>query len=137
MSGYFGRISAMSVMNDYQEYLDDFLTENKENRPNLWLEHIAQSQQIYFQQDVESQLLFDGSTSWCKNEELIDDWLGLTVLEAEQRGPALKNRLVGDAELYKALLDREFLRAADGVKYLRDTLKPHFIKGAQSVFWRL
>ena len=35
------------------------------------------------------------------------------------------------------LLDRESLRAADGVKYFRDTLKPHFIKGAQSVFlWR-
>ena len=53
--------------------------------------------------------LFDGSTSWCKYEELIDDWLDLTVLEAEERGPALKNRLVGDAELYKGLLNRESL----------------------------
>ena len=42
--------------------------------------------------------LFDGSTSWCKYEELIDDWLDLAVLDAEKRGPALKNRLVGDAE---------------------------------------
>ena len=33
----------------------------------------------------------------------------------------------------KGLLDRESLRAADGVKYFRDTLRPHFIKGAQSV----
>ena len=53
--------------------------------------------------------LFDGSTSWCKYEELIDDWLDLTVLEPEERGPALKNRLVGDAELYKGLLNRESL----------------------------
>ena len=45
--------------------------------------------------------LFDGSTSWFKYEELIDDWLELTVLEADERGPALKSRLVGDAELYK------------------------------------
>ena len=32
--------------------------------------------------------LFDGSTSWFKNEELIDDWLDLVVLEAGKRGPA-------------------------------------------------
>ena len=44
--------------------------------------------------------LFDGSTSWFKDEELIDDWLDLTVLEAEKRGPALKNRLAGDAEMH-------------------------------------
>ena len=67
--------------------------------------------------------LFDGSTSWFKCEELIDDWLDLTVLEVEKRGPALKTR--------------KPLRAADGVKYFRDTLRPHFIKGAQSVIlWR-
>ena len=61
--------------------------------------------------------LFDGSTSWFKYEELIEDWLGLTVLEETKGGPALKNRLNGDAELHKALLHRESLRAADGVKY--------------------
>ena len=43
--------------------------------------------------------------------------------EAEKRGPALKNRLVGDGELYKGLLNRESLRAADGVKYFRDTFR--------------
>ena len=56
------------------------------------------------------------------------------MLEAEERGPALKNRLVGE---YQGLLDREPLKAADGVKHFRDTLRPHFIKGAQSVsLWR-
>ena len=43
------------------------------------------------------------------------------MLEAK-RGLALKNRLVGDAELYKGLLNRESLRAADGVKCFRGTL---------------
>ena len=31
-------------------------------------------------------------TSWLKYEELIDDWLDLTVLEAGKRGPALKKQ---------------------------------------------
>ena len=78
--------------------------------------------------------LFDGSTSWFKYEELIDGWLDLTQLEAGKRRPALKNRLVGDATVYKGLADGESLRAEDGVKYFQDTLGPHFIKGAQSVF---
>ena len=48
--------------------------------------------------------LFDGSTSCIKYEELIDVWLDFTQLEAGKRGPALKNRLVGDASMYKGLL---------------------------------
>ena len=78
--------------------------------------------------------LFDGSTSWFKYEELIDDWLDLTVLEAAKRRQALKNRLVGDAEMNQRLLDRGSLSATNGVKCFRDTLRPHFIKEAQSVF---
>ena len=63
-------------------------------------------------------------TSWLKYEELIDDWLDLTVLEAGKRGPALKNRLVGDAEMCKGQVSHRHI-------------VPHFIKGAQSVFlWR-
>ena len=72
--------------------------------------------------------LFDGLTSWFKYEELIEDWLDLKVLEVSERGPALKNRLVGDAEMHRALLNRESLRAEDGVKYFRDTLRPHYVK---------
>ena len=73
--------------------------------------------------------LFDGSTSWFKYEELIDDWLDLTVLEVTKGGPALKNGLISEL--------RVSLRADDGVKYFRDTLRPHYVKGAQNVFlWR-
>ena len=42
--------------------------------------------------------LFDGSTSWLKYEELIEDWLDLAVL-------LVKNRLVGDADMYEGLLN--------------------------------
>ena len=70
------------------------------------------------------QPFFDGPTSWFKYEELIDDWLDFTVLEAGKRGPAPKNRLVGDADMHKGLLNRESLRAEDGVKYFKDTLRP-------------
>ena len=66
-------------------------------------------------------LLDDGSTSWFKYEELIEGWLDLSVLEETECGPALKNRVVGDAEMHKGLLNRESLRATDGVKYFRNT----------------
>ena len=82
--------------------------------------------------------LFDGLTSWFKYEELIEDWLDLTVLEASQWGPALKNRLISELQKsVKGLLNRESLRADDGVEYFRDTLRPHYVKGAQNVvLWR-
>ena len=80
--------------------------------------------------------LLNGLTSWCKYEELIDDWLDLSVLEARKRGPALKNRLVADADMHEGFLNREAPRAEDGVKYFQDMLRPHFIKGAQSISTR-
>ena len=82
---------------------------------------------------------FDGRTSWFAFEELIDDWDDSSTLAKELRGPALKNRLNGDASVYKRLLDRDRLKDPDnGVQYFKDTLRPHFVKGAQSVFlWRL
>ena len=78
--------------------------------------------------------LFDGPTSWFKCEKLVYDWLDLTQLEAGKRGPALKSRLVGDASMYKGVLDRESQRGEDGVKYFKNTLGLRFIKGALSVF---
>ena len=96
----------------------------KKNRPNLWLEHVAQSRQINTQQEMESQRRFHlslmdrrfvlSTRSW-----LIDDWLDLIVLEAEKRPSSTESE-------YKGQLNRESLRAADGVR-------PPFIKGAQSV----
>ena len=54
--------------------------------------------------------------------------------EVSKRGPALKNRLVGDAE---RLVDREHLIAPDGVKYFKDTLRPQCVTELRVFFlWR-
>ena len=81
---------------------------------------------------------FDGRSSWFAYEEAVDDWVGITTLDPERQGPSLKNRLIGDASVYKPLLDRDRLRDPnDGVRYFKDTIRPHFVKGTQSVFlWR-
>ena len=82
--------------------------------------------------------MFNGTTSWFAYEEAIEDWCDITEIEPEKRGPALRNRLEGDAAVYRPLLDRDLLRdAITGVKYFKDNLRPHFIKNSQSVFlWR-
>ena len=59
--------------------------------------------------------LFNELTSWFKYEELTDDWLDLTLHEVRKHGPALKNGLVGDADMYKERLNRESLRAQERV----------------------
>ena len=79
---------------------------------------------------------FDRKTSWFAFEDAIDDWCDITELESEELGPALRNRLEGEAAVYKRLLDRDDLRQpnARGVDYFKRTLTPHFVKGAQTVF---
>ena len=56
------------------------------------------------------------------------------MLEAGKRGLALKNRLVGDAEMHKELLNRESRRAEDGVKYFKDTSKERKRQEDRQVF---
>ena len=41
---------------------------------------------------------YNGLTSWFNYEELIDDWVDITTLDEDKRGPALRNRLIGAAE---------------------------------------
>ena len=66
---------------------------------------------------------------------MIDVKLDPTILGAGKRGPALKNRHVGDGEMHKGLLNREFLRANDGVKCFKDT--PTSLKELREFFhWR-
>ena len=79
---------------------------------------------------------FDGKTSWFAFEDAIDDWCDITELESEKWGPALRNRIEGEASVFKRLLDREELRQQNGrgVEYFKRTLRPHFVKGAQTVF---
>ena len=117
----------MSMMNDCEEDLDKIPAENKEKPAEslVGAYRVGSTDLFTAGSGITGKIppLFDGSTSWFKHEELIDDWLNLTVREAERRRPARKKRLVGDSELYKGLLDRESLRATDGVKYFRDTLE--------------
>ena len=79
---------------------------------------------------------FDGKTSWFAFEDAVDDWCDVTELEAEKWGPALRNRLEGEASVLKRLLNREELRQPHGrgVEYFKRTLRPHFVRGAQTVF---
>ena len=47
----------------------------------------------------------------------------------------MRNRLEGDAAQHKRLLDRELLKdPVEGVNCFKRFLRPHFIKGAQTVF---
>ena len=105
------------MISDYEEDLDDFPEEDKDRAAeSLVGAHGAESTDQWTPRSgITTKIppFFDGSTSWFKYERSIDDWLDLTVLEAE-----------GDAEMHRGLRDREPLRAADGVKYSRDH---HFI----------
>ena len=65
--------------------------------------------------------------------ELVDDWTTFTTSEASKRGPLLKSRLVGDARMYKEVLDNELPQdPAEGVNYSKNTLKKHFLKGTRN-----
>ena len=77
---------------------------------------------------------YGGRTNFFAFEDAIDDWCNITELEAKKGGRTLRNRLGRDAVHYKRFLDREMLRDPnEGVNYFKRFLRPHFIKGAQTV----
>ena len=78
---------------------------------------------------------YDGRSSWFAYEDAIDDWCDITELDGDKRGPALRNRLEGEAAIHKRLLDRDRLKDPNnGVKYFKSFLRPLFVKGAANVF---
>ena len=77
---------------------------------------------------------FDGKSSWFAYEELIYDWEDMTVLDEDKRGPALRNRLIGNAAIYKPSLDRTKLKEKGYLEYFIQTIRPNFVKSAQNVF---
>ena len=78
---------------------------------------------------------YDGKVSWFRYEELVDDWVTITTVEATKRGPLLKSKLTGDAYMYKAVLQNDLLQDPDeGVNYFKNTLKKYFLKGATNVY---
>ena len=77
----------------------------------------------------------DGKVSWFRYEELVDDWVTFTTIEASKRGPLLKSRLTGDAHMYKAVLQNDLLADPDeGVNFFKNTLKKFFLKGSTNVY---
>ena len=78
---------------------------------------------------------YDGIVSWLRYEELVDDWLTFATIEASKRGPLLKSRLIGDAHMYKAVLQNDLLQdPEEGVNYFKNTLKKFFLKGSPNVY---
>ena len=70
---------------------------------------------------------YDGKLSWFMYETQVNGWEDFTVLGKEKRGPALKNRLVGLAYMFKEHLDRTELVKPTGVKYFLDFLRDKFL----------
>ena len=68
---------------------------------------------------------YDGRSSWFAFEDAIDDWVDITELESEKQGPALRNRLEGEAAIHKRLLNRD--RKVNGVRYFKSYLRPLFL----------
>ena len=78
---------------------------------------------------------YDGRSSWFAYEDAIDDWCDITEPDGDKRGPALRNRLEGEAAIHKRLLDRDRLKDPNnGVKYFKSFLRPLVVKGAANVF---
>ena len=68
-------------------------------------------------------------------KDAIDDWRDITELDGEKRGPALRNRLEGDAAIYKKILDKDVLKSEEeGVTYFKRT-RPFFVKGGVHGFY--
>ena len=53
---------------------------------------------------------FDGQSSWFEYEDLIDDWLGITTLDADKHGPSLNNALIGSASFSRERLSAGFFQ---------------------------
>ena len=99
--------------------------------------HIQELQRLSAFQQVTTKVppAYDGRSSWFAYEDAIDDWVDITELEPEKQGPALRNRLEGEAAIHKRLLDRDKLKdKVNGVKYFKSYLRPLFVKGASNVF---
>ena len=99
--------------------------------------HLQELQRLSAFQQVTTKVppSYDGRSSWFAYEDAIDDWCDITELDGDKRGPALRNRLEGEAAIHKRLLDRDRLKDPNnGVKYFKSFLRPLFVKGAANVF---
>ena len=109
------KVPTIPMMSDSEEDLDDFPMRSTEHTSENGAFRAESTDQWTATSGITTKIprLFNGLTSRFKYEELIDDWLDLTMLEAGKRGLALKDRLIADAAMYKGLLDRESVRAEE------------------------
>ena len=124
------------------DFTDDWAEESSYAGPAEGLDYTYvqghQSQNVHWnmQQTATTKIppAFDGTTSWFAYEKAIGEWCDVTELSDEKRGPALRNILIGEADIYKDYLDPEQLReAGEGVDYLKRTLRPFFVKGTSHI----
>ena len=69
---------------------------------------------------------YDGKVSWFRYEELVDDWVTITTVEAPKRGPLLKSRLTGDAYMCKAVLQNDFCNILMKQEHAEEVLTSKF-----------
>jgi len=104
-----------------ENYDDDFFDE-----PSAYVTYGNQPMTTYQQVTTKIPPMFNGTTSWFAYEEAIEDWCDITELDAEKRGPALRNRLEGDAAVYRSLLDRDQFRDAQNGEIFQKQFKTTF-----------
>ena len=123
--------NVVAKLSGWQYTLDQPLEEDKEERidwppewdtegelNDAWAVDERQPQGLHFTPKVAPSL--DGRISWFAFEEAIYDWLDIAKLAPDTWALSLKAILVGDASIYKTLLDRERLRDPnDGVDYFK------------------
>ena len=80
---------------------------------------------------------YDGLSSSFSFKENVEEWQLITIVEENKQAPLIRFRLKGNARAVISLLDIEKLTQPGAVKYLLDTLRPHFVKDRNHVYlWR-
>ena len=69
---------------------------------------------------------YDGKVSWFRYEELVDDWVTITTVEAPKRAP--------QKQTHEMLTCTRQSDPDEGVNYFKNTLKKYFLKGATNVY---
>ena len=120
------------MMNDDEEDLDNFQAENKENlAESLVGAYRAESTgQLTAGNGITTKIppLFDGLTSWFRYKSWSTTGWILQGLKQKNEVQHWRTDLSETQKCTRDFLTVNILKAADGVKYFRDTLRHHFIK---------
>ena len=97
--------SHSAVPFEHGEGEDDYLQQGSESYATNH-RHLNELHRLSAFQQVTTKVppSYDGRGSWFAYEDAIDDWCDITELDNDKRGPALRNRLEGEAAIHKRLL---------------------------------